>query len=112
MGRKRTAYPQPQKTDKPRSIPPWAIILALMTVIVLAAVWYFRSSPRPERVTPSEVAAAAVSASAPNAPERLKVKVLSTRPHDPEAFTQGLVLVFGIGIPLAVLVSPFGVADV
>ncbi|HEY4592695.1 MAG TPA: glutaminyl-peptide cyclotransferase [Thermoanaerobaculia bacterium] len=63
-----------------------------MTVIVLAAVWYFRSSPRPERVTPSEAAVAAASASAPDAPERLKVKVLSTRPHDPEAFTQGLVL--------------------
>jgi glutaminyl-peptide cyclotransferase len=63
-----------------------------MTVIVLAAVWYFRSSPRPERVTPSEVAAAAANASAPDAPERLKVKVLSTRPHDPDAFTQGLVL--------------------
>src|SRR5436305_14073335 len=92
MGRKRTAYPQPQKTDKPRSIPPWAIILALMTVIVLAAVWYFRSSPRPERITPSEAAAAAVSASAPNAPEQLKVKVLSTRPHAPDAFTQGLEL--------------------
>jgi glutamine cyclotransferase len=92
MGRKRTAYSHPQRTDKPRSIPPWAIILPLMTVIVLAAVWYFKSSPRPERGTPSEVAAAAVSASAPNAPERLKVKVLSTRPHDPDAFTQGLVL--------------------
>ncbi|MFL6235782.1 MAG: glutaminyl-peptide cyclotransferase [Thermoanaerobaculia bacterium] len=60
-----------------------------MTFIVLAAFWYFRSA-RPERVTPSEIAAAA--ASAPDAPERLKVKVLSTRPHDPGAFTQGLVL--------------------
>ena len=66
------------------------MILGLMTVIVLAAFWYLRPSPRPERVTPSQVAAAA--ADAPNAPERLKVKVLSTRPHDPGAFTQGLVL--------------------
>jgi glutaminyl-peptide cyclotransferase len=61
-----------------------------MSFIILAAFWYFRSSPRPERVTPSEIAAAA--ASTPDAPERLKVKVLSTRPHDPGAFTQGLVL--------------------
>jgi glutamine cyclotransferase len=68
----------------------WPIILVIMTVIaVLAAFWHFRFS-QPQRVTPSEVAAAA--ASAPDAPERLKVKVLSTRPHDPEAFTQGLVL--------------------
>jgi glutaminyl-peptide cyclotransferase len=67
------------------------ILLILMTVIVLAALWYLRSAPRPERETPSEVAAA-VPASVPDAPERLKVKVLSTFPHDPEAFTQGLVL--------------------
>jgi glutamine cyclotransferase len=61
-----------------------------MVAIALALFWHFRPTQRPERVTPSEVAAAA--ASAPDAPERLKVKVLSTRPHDPEAFTQGLVL--------------------
>jgi glutamine cyclotransferase len=68
----------------------WPIIVVPTIAIALALFWHFRPSPRPERVTPSEVAAAA--ASAPDAPERLKVKVLSTRPHDPEAFTQGLVL--------------------
>lgn len=91
MARKARTYSQPQRVEQPRSIPRWAIILVLMTVIVLAALWYFRSSPHPEPETPSQTAAAA-PASAPDAPERLKVKVLSTRPHDPEAFTQGLVL--------------------
>ncbi|HYN22503.1 MAG TPA: glutaminyl-peptide cyclotransferase, partial [Thermoanaerobaculia bacterium] len=27
----------------------------------------------------------------PKSPERLKVRVISTRPHDPSAYTQGLV---------------------
>ncbi|SDU61209.1 Glutamine cyclotransferase [Amycolatopsis keratiniphila] len=35
-------------------------------------------------------AAAPVSDAAPPAPEKLKVRVLSTLPHDPAAFTQGL----------------------
>ena len=38
------------------------------------------------------MAAAAPPPSAPNPPERLKVEVVSVRPHDPEAFTQGLLL--------------------
>ena len=88
VGRGRTVQTQP---DQARSIPRWAIILVLMTVIVLAALWYFRSSPRPEP-EPSSQAAAAAPAVTPEVPERLKVQVLSTRPHDPAAFTQGLVL--------------------
>ncbi|HET9211969.1 MAG TPA: glutaminyl-peptide cyclotransferase [Thermoanaerobaculia bacterium] len=60
-----------------------------MTVIVLAALWYLRSS-RPEPGAPSAAVPAAMVT--PDVPERLKVKVLSTRPHDPGAFTQGLVL--------------------
>lgn len=59
--------------------------------LVLAAVVFLRPAPGPApRVSPSEVQAAV--ASAPGAPERLRVKVLSTRPHDPTAYTQGLVL--------------------
>ena len=70
----------------------WVIIVIAVLVLAFLKVFWSRFQPAPERATPSEVAAAAVSASAPDAPERLKVKVLSTRPHDPEAFTQGLVL--------------------
>jgi glutaminyl-peptide cyclotransferase len=82
----------PLRSEPSSRLPHWAFIMVPMIAITiaLALFWHFRPSPRPERVTPSEVAAAA--ASAPDAPERLKVKVLSTRPHDPEAFTQGLVL--------------------
>ncbi|HEY4593208.1 MAG TPA: glutaminyl-peptide cyclotransferase, partial [Thermoanaerobaculia bacterium] len=91
MARKRTTYSQPQRVEASRSIPRWAMILVLMTFIVLAALWYFRSSPHPEPEAPSE-AAAAPPAIALDVPERLKVEVVSTRPHDPGAFTQGLVL--------------------
>jgi glutaminyl-peptide cyclotransferase len=58
-----------------------------MAALVFAAVltWSFRSAAPP-----------AVPASRPAAPfrlpERLKVKVLATRPHDPAAFTQGLLV--------------------
>ncbi|HEY4561921.1 MAG TPA: glutaminyl-peptide cyclotransferase, partial [Thermoanaerobaculia bacterium] len=63
-----------------------------MTFIVLAALWYFRSSsPHPEPEPPAQAAAAAPMIT-PDVPERLKVQVVSTRPHDPGAFTQGLVL--------------------
>lgn len=64
-------------------------MIAVLVLALFKIVWP-RFHAAPERETPSQAAAAA--ASAPDAPERLKVKVLSTRPHDPEAFTQGLVL--------------------
>jgi glutamine cyclotransferase len=67
----------------------WAIVGIAVVALVLLRIAWPRLHPAPERETPSQVAAAA---SAPDAPQRLKVKVLSTRPHDPEAFTQGLVL--------------------
>ncbi len=90
MGRKRATYVQPQTTGTARSIPRWAMILLLMSVIVLAALWFLRSSPRPEPETASGATAPVVVT--PDVPEQLKVEVLSTRPHDPAAFTQGLVL--------------------
>lgn len=70
----------------------WVLIVIAVLVLIFFKVFWarFHPAPEPERETPSQAAAAAVSA--PDAPERLKVKVLSTRPHDPEAFTQGLVL--------------------
>ncbi len=68
----------------------WVVLgVAVLALVLLRIVWP-RLHPAPEKETPMEVAAAA--ASAPDAPERLKVRVLSTRPHDPDAFTQGLVL--------------------
>jgi glutaminyl-peptide cyclotransferase len=64
-----------------------------MIAIALAAYWFLRPAP-PEPAAPAPVQAAPAAAPAPDArpPERLKVKVLSVRPHDPQSFTQGLVL--------------------
>ncbi len=62
-----------------------------MAALLIAAVlaWSLRHGAPP--VSPAAQPAAAM-ASAPNQPERLKVKVLATRPHDPTAFTQGLLV--------------------
>jgi glutaminyl-peptide cyclotransferase len=67
------------------------IILLVMAALLIAAVlaWSFRSAAPP-----------GVSASQPpprlatpfRLPERLKVKILATRHHDPAAFTQGLLV--------------------
>lgn len=83
----------------PRNAPPaaqttrrWPIILAMAVLLAaLAAFWLYRSAPpKPvPRVSPSAQEAATP---APDAPERLTVKVLSTRPHDPGAYTQGFFL--------------------
>jgi glutaminyl-peptide cyclotransferase len=60
-------------------------------IVLLAAFWHYHHAPaRPARVTPSAMESSA--AGSPNAPQRLTVKVLSIRPHDPGAFTQGLLL--------------------
>jgi glutaminyl-peptide cyclotransferase len=68
----------------------WAIVVIILLALGLLKVWYhFHPTPSPKRITPSQMAA---TANAPNAPERLTVKVLSVRPHDPEAFTQGLLV--------------------
>jgi glutamine cyclotransferase len=61
-----------------------------MIAIALAAYWFLRPAP-PEPAAPAP-AAATVPAPDARPPERLKVKVLSVRPHDPRSFTQGLVL--------------------
>ena len=62
-----------------------------MATLLLAAAltWYLHSAAPP--TAPASPPAAA-TASVPNQPERLKVKVLETRHHDPAAFTQGLLL--------------------
>ena len=66
------------------------IILAIMAALLIAAVlaWSLRSgAPAAPRA-----AQPAATASIPNQPERLKVKVLVARHHDPAAFTQGLLV--------------------
>ncbi|MFY9823252.1 MAG: glutaminyl-peptide cyclotransferase [Thermoanaerobaculia bacterium] len=60
---------------------------ALLAAAVLA--WSFHA-PVPPAVPASQPAVAV--APAPQPPERLKVKVLATRHHDPAAFTQGLLV--------------------
>jgi glutaminyl-peptide cyclotransferase len=80
-----------QRSTERLAILRWAVLgVAVIALVVLRVVWpRLRPAPAPElQVSPR----APVAAGAPRAPDRLKVKVLSTRPHDPEAFTQGLVL--------------------
>jgi glutaminyl-peptide cyclotransferase len=61
-----------------------------MAALLIAAVlaWSLRSGPPPS--VPASAPAAAPTV--PHPPERLKVKVLATRHHDPAAFTQGLLV--------------------
>ena len=61
-----------------------------MIAVALAAWWFLR--PAPPKPAASAQGAAAVPGPDARPPERLKVKVLSVRPHDPQSFTQGLVL--------------------
>lgn len=61
--------------------------------LLLAAFWFLRGDDTPppaQPAAPPRVQAA--HAQGPGAPERLRVKVLSTRPHDPAAYTQGLLI--------------------
>ncbi|HEY9422031.1 MAG TPA: glutaminyl-peptide cyclotransferase [Thermoanaerobaculia bacterium] len=62
-------------------------------VLAFAAFWFVRAdvpAAPAQRDTPSQVQASA--ANSPGAPERLRVKVLSVRPHDRTAYTQGLLI--------------------
>lgn len=69
-------------------------------VVVLLALWACspeapsappRETP-PEAATPSAPMQSTAPSQAPSRPaERLKVKVLATLPHDPKAYTQGLI---------------------
>lgn len=92
----------PKRPSKPTPKPPtaapkrrrWPIIL-VMAVLLIALALLWRHSAQPARLSPSEVQAAATAGTttaAPDTPERLKVKILSTRPHDQGAYTQGLLL--------------------
>lgn len=79
-----------------QSVRRWSIIVFVAALLLVLAVLWLRSSPAQPapRPSPSDVQAAGTATSAvaaPDAPERLKVKVLSTRPHDAGAYTQGLL---------------------
>jgi glutaminyl-peptide cyclotransferase len=58
-------------------------------LVALASLWLLRPAPPPPE---AEVPPARAAASSADAPERLTVKVLSIRPHDAGAYTQGLLL--------------------
>ena len=87
MSRNRNQKPSPKAR-------PWPIILLMSAVVLaLAAFWFLRADAPPAAqrpVSPSQVQAAA--ANSPGAPERLRVKVVSVRPHDRTAYTQGLLI--------------------
>lgn len=77
-----------------QSVRRWFII-AFMAVLLLAfaVFWLQRAPAQPAaQPSPSDVQASATATGAPDTPEQLKVKVLSTRPHDAGAYTQGLLL--------------------
>lgn len=70
------------------------VLLAGAALAVIAALLAFailKGGPEPTRLRLSPSERLAKAEGAPNVPERLKVKVLSTRPHDPGAYTQGLL---------------------
>jgi glutaminyl-peptide cyclotransferase len=69
----------------------WILIVAVVIALVAVNALYRSHSSAPAQEPPAAETAAA-PASAPNPPERLALKVLSVRPHDPESFTQGLLL--------------------
>ena len=68
--------------------------LVVMSVVALTllTLWLrsMRSVAQPASVAPAPSAVAPAASPAP-AVEHLKVKILATRPHDPQAYTQGLL---------------------
>jgi glutamine cyclotransferase len=87
----------PQTTSTSLRVSRWPPVIGILLGAVLALVWYLHtepSSPAPGQPAAAEMAAPAPALAA-NAPERLALKVLAVRPHDPEAFTQGLLLDHG-----------------
>lgn len=58
--------------------------------VALVSLWLLR--PAPPHPEPQSSPTEAPPAAASEAPERLAVKVVSIRPHDPAAYTQGLLL--------------------
>lgn len=68
------------------------IILMSVLALTLLTLWLRRVAPpdAPDHGSPAGAGTASPQATGPPV-EHLKVKVLATRPHDPEAYTQGLL---------------------
>ncbi|HEX6904466.1 MAG TPA: glutaminyl-peptide cyclotransferase [Thermoanaerobaculia bacterium] len=65
---------------------------AVLMLAALFAHFHARPSAPPQRPASPSQQAQAAAAKTPGAPERLRVKVLSVRPHDRAAYTQGLLV--------------------
>ncbi len=63
-----------------------------MAAVILALVAYGLLRPAPPQPEPQAQVSPPAAASPAEAPQRLVVKVISVRPHDPGAYTQGLLL--------------------
>lgn len=85
-----------EETETPSRVGVILAGAALAVVVAILAFALLKESPEPgqRRLSPSEMQAKAAGAA--NVPERLKVKVVSTRPHDPGAYTQGLLFSNGV----------------
>src|SRR4051794_23649678 len=93
MSRKPQPTPPPaQPGPSPSPRRRWIITLMTTFLLVAALTWYLHSAAPPSTATTPPAPAAQPTAPSPGQPERLKVKVLATRHHDPAAFTQGLLL--------------------
>lgn len=70
----------------------WIVIMSALALALLSF-WWLRPSQSSPQPSPSRAAtsAGATPAPPPDSPEKLKVQILSIRPHDPESYTQGLV---------------------
>jgi glutamine cyclotransferase len=67
------------------------IVLMSVLALTLLTFWLRRAAP-PDAPDHTPAGAGTASPQVPGPPvEHLKVKVLATRPHDPEAYTQGLL---------------------
>jgi len=74
----------------------WPPVIGILLGALLALVWYLHTEPSPPPAAAKMAAPSpAPAATSSNAPERLALKVLSVLPHDPEAFTQGLLVDHG-----------------
>jgi glutamine cyclotransferase len=83
-----TASPANRRWEQLAPLRLGAIGVVVLVLVAFKAWSHFHPA---EPDAPAEEAQVAAPANVPPLPERLKVEVVSVRPHDPEAFTQGLV---------------------
>jgi glutaminyl-peptide cyclotransferase len=67
------------------------IVIMSVVALTLLTLWLRRLPPPAPPRPPASPAQPAPAPAPPKPPERLKVKVLATHPHDPQAYTQGLL---------------------